>query len=380
MNAQITGLLGPMALPPARDLEAALRAIGKQFPHSRVGVRVSEDGNRWTPLDDEPIVTNEDFDETDLSGTLTAMTGGDPRLRPIALKLTDRYIALRYLHSLGDPHYVGWLVTSMLATARSNEPVWLGPDAARMPLTRAAARTFGLRPSLISRALATREPVQSGSESAPAAPWKRSTRTVAVAVRPGVRERLREWGRVHHPDATLFTLHMVSAVRAFEMSGISVEPTARILFDLRRYLARQAPGNFVTGIDLEVRPDTSPGQLRTKMREITASGRPILTQAAILRHPPLSPPSVVCSSRARLAFSSVQASTELSALRLPGAPQFLYCGGVEPGEPNGLTVIDSRCDVTSYISASFHDNVLDTDRIQSSLDLLADDPIALLEQ
>jgi len=92
-----------------------------------------------------------------------------------------------------------------------------------------------------------------------------------------------------------------------------------------------------------------------------------------------SPTTVAPDLLPTVTFSDLGKSPELNRLSfLPDGPR-LFAGSAPPEGPLGLTVFMSETSQGVTLNATFHDNVVDPERVTAALDMVATDPIALLK-
>jgi hypothetical protein len=379
LNAYVSAVLGPFAMPPLEDVRGAVAKLTDQYPRSRINWRLDPTGRFWqsdrTP---ESIVTERTWHPGVAIGETLDMIVRDTSLQsPLSLIRFDNHLGLKMSHGIGDGRIYAAILAAVAHTALTGEvPAWAAHPSGRFPLAAAACRTFGRHPSVIKAAMDDRYRKEYHSLTAPTRPWSASRCTIVTSIpRSGGDEIGAKIG------ANRLGVQICLTLRALRDVRIKVASDINIVVDLRRYLGWHfIDGNFLAGVPISVTPEMTPEQISATIKATIRSGRPLAGQVlSSLRTGGggAVESSVDADGPVRATFSSL-ATPECDRLpRLPGHP-LLAAASVEPAGPLGLTFLIVETADSTWINAAFHDNVIDAGRVEGAMKSLVADPAGLL--
>lgn len=388
-DAYVSVLCGPFAMPTTDALRAAVGAISRDYPHSRLTWRLDTESWQWH--DDralESVVVERDWPGDDVGSTLDAMVGDAAFASPLCLIRYPNHIGLRMLHSVGDGRLFLTTISTVLQSALTGEIVeWPVQRARSSPLLGAAAKTFGSRPRLLRDAVRDRvsltpEPLAGSGEQKP---WTPARRTIYGSLARSRADELFDWGTQFAPKASRFALLIALMLRAMRRVGLDTSDDRRVLVDLRRYLGwRYIDGNFVAGVPMRVDAEMTPEELSASMRTTMSSARPLanqlLTSARSRFAMPTPPTSFDPNGLARVTFTNMGRTPEIDGLPFLTDLPPVYGGSVPPDGPFGLTVLFGENRRMISINVAFNDNVIDADLVQRAVDIAISDPIGLVSE
>jgi len=387
VDAYVTVLCGPFAMPSVHDLRAAVRRLASCHPQSRLTWRLDETKRHWlNDRDVESVVVERDWDDgCDGGAILDAMERDESLDPPLVLIRYPNYIGLKMMHSVGDGRMFLTVISAVLTTATTGEVApWPAEPGGRFPLIKASANTFGRRPLQIKSAVDDRFqlPAEEPGIHQRIENWAPSRRTVHVPLLRKQADEFFSWAKEHAPRASRFALQIALILRAVDRVGIAASPDVRVIVDLRRYLGwKYIDGNFVAGVPMQIEPDMSAEVISSTMRATMASGRPLLNQIlATVRGGTATSraTSVDLGERPRLSFTNMGSSPEIDRLPFLTNLPPVYGGSVPPAGPHGLTFLFAEAPALLTLNATFHDNVVDPALVREALELAASDPIGLL--
>jgi hypothetical protein len=388
-DAYVSVLCGPIAMPSTDALRAAVGAIVRDYPHSRLTWRL--DSAAWQWHDDRPlesVVVERDWPGDDVGSALDAMAGDAALTSPLCLIRYPNHIGLRMLHCVGDGRLFLTTISTVLQSALTGEVVeWPVQRARSSPLLGAAAKTFGGRPRLLRDAVRDRvaltpdAPVGPGEQR----PWTPARRTIYGSLARSRADELFDWGAQFAPKASRFALLIALMLRAMRRVGLETSDDRRVLVDLRRYLGwRYIDGNFVAGVPMRIDAEMAPEELSASMRITMSSARPLANQLLTSARSRFATPIPVTSfdpnGLARVTFTNMGRTPEIDGLPFLTDLPPVYGGSVPPDGPFGLTVLfgDNRRMIS--INVAFNDNVIDADLVQRAVDAAIADPIGLVSE
>jgi hypothetical protein len=375
-------------MPTTDALRAAVGAISRDYPHSRLTWRL--DTASWQWHDDralESVVVERDWPGDDIGLALDAIAGDAALTSPLCLIRYPNHIGLRMSHSVGDGRLFLTTISTVLRTALTEEVVpWPVQRANSSPLLSAAAKTFGGKPRLLrdavrDRVAMTSSAVQQGEQQ----PWTPARRTIYGSLARSRADELFDWGAQFAPKASRFALLIALVLRAMRSVGMETSDDRRVLVDLRRYLGwRYIDGNFVAGVPMRIEAEMAPEELSASMRTTMSSARPLANQLLTSARSRFATPIPVTSfdpnGLARVTFTNMGRTPEIDGLPFLTDLPPVYGGSVPPDGPFGLTVLfgDNRRMIS--INVAFNDNVIDADLVQRAVDAAIADPIGLVSE
>jgi hypothetical protein len=382
----VTVLVGPVEMPSLRELRDAVGALADRYPKSRLAWRVGPSGRFWrNDRSPESIVIERPWEgDLDLGRRLDDLALDHSLEPPLTLIRYPNCFGLRMSHALGDGRAFLTTISAVLHTAMTGALVpWPTEPAGRFPLLTAATRTFGRHPSAVVEAIRDRPARESKTGSTTQKPWQPSRHTVHRTIARETADEFFAWGKATSPGANHFGLQVAALLTAFRVAGLEVSEDTRVIADLRRYLDwKYIEGNFVAGVPVRLDASMTPEQVSAVVRTMSRSGRPLAGQLLTAMRGGVrmeSPTTVPRDVLPTVTFSDLGKSPEVDRLAfLPGGPR-LYSGSAPPEGPLGLTVFTSEISQGVTLNATFHDNVVDPERVSAAMDMVATDPITLLK-
>jgi hypothetical protein len=386
VDAYVTVLVGPFAMPSTDALRGAVAALADRYPDSRLIWSLDPAKRYWrTDRTAESVVTERDWDDAvELGVRLDAMAADESLDPPLTLIRYPNAIGLRMSHGVGDGRLFLTVIAAVLHTAFAGEVIqWPVQSAGRFPLTAAAFGTFARHPTQIRSAIRDRFPRPPAEEPVTARPWAPSRRTVHTTMPRAQAEEFFVWGKEFAPSASRFALEVALVLSALKKVGMEISRDVRVLVDLRRYLGwRYIDGNFVAGVPMRIGPEMGPEEISSIIKATNVSGRPLAGQllASVLGGVKMeTATSVDSGARPILTFSNMGSSPpEIDSLPfLPDHPA-VYAASVPPGGPLGVTVLTGSNAHVMSINVTFHDNVVDPLLLEEAIGLMEANPIGLL--
>lgn len=387
-DAYVSVLCGPLAMPTTDALRAAVGAISRDYPHSRLTWRLDTDSWRWHDERAlESVVVERDWPGDDIGSSLDDIVGDAALTSPLCLIRYPNHIGLRMSHSVGDGRLFLTTISTVLQTALTGEVVpWPVQRATSSPLLSAAAKTFGGKPGLLRAAVGDRVALTGATvPSGERQPWAPARRTIYGPLARSRADELFEWGAEFAPKASRFALLIALVLRAMRSVGLETSDDRRVMVDLRRYLGwRYIDGNFLAGVPMRIDAEMAPEELSANMRTTMNSARPLanqlLTTARTRFARPMPTTSFDPDGLARVTFTNMGRTPEIDGLPFLTDLPPVYGGSVPPDGPFGITVLfgDNRRVVS--INVAFNDNVIDADLVQRAVDAAIADPVGLVSQ
>ena len=289
-------VLGPVAGIDDAALAARLDEIAALGTHTRVGLRPSRRGARWS-WDPHPgstaVLPECPVPCTGLEQVLHHAMSVHPDV-PLAVWRCGAHLCVYYDHGLGDANFslrlfaaltnptavAGFAVgesrmvtnpfgTAFLAALRT-APRALGSDVLR--IAKLAAARLGARRSGGRRQSVETEPdMASGS----------SPVVVCVASGPDYASTLRTYRDHEHPGVSTTVLIAWLVWRSLAAEGVDTGGSIGMLADMRRYLPKGSLfiGNFVGLVEAPMAADTTPEAVRDAVDADVRSYRPLLRLA-----------------------------------------------------------------------------------------------------
>lgn len=247
------------------------------------------------------------------------------------------------------------------------------------PPHREAAELFK---TLLKPAAVTRRKQVAGSH----APWQPSP-AVCYAYSPTpVQTALRTNIKSSSHPATMASAHAVILRRALMAADVPLYPWQTVVIDLRRYLppgSGPVVGNFISGPIMSGDILDDPERLSHILQQWIHAGYPLAALVAGLARQRFARASPITTApifpRANLVFSSLTSDPELPPVSKNGdSPPGIYALCSPSTDPEKVNFMVTATSGALHITASFHDNVFDTDAIGRALELAAQDPVGLL--
>lgn len=387
VDANVTIVSGPFAMPSVEVIRDAVVAVAQRYPDSRLTWGIDDTKRRWvTDRSAESIVVERDWgDDSSFGNVLDSMAKDASMEPPLALVRYPNHFGMKMSHSLGDGLMFVTVVAAALLTAVTGEVMpWPTVAAGRLPLLRAAMRTFGRNPALMRSTIRDRfRPNDPGDQGAPR-PWRPSRHTIYTALPSSQTDEIYSWGAKHAPAASRFAIQAALLLRALRRVDMRISDDVRVMVDLRSYLgAGLIDGNFFAGVPMRIDWDTTPEQISATVQATKASGRPLANQLATsLRLGSAIPPQSVVNAGLlpQVTFTYIGAPPQIDWLPYLPDHRPVYAASVEPGGPHGLTFVQGHSRGQMILNACFHDNVIDAARLAAAMKLVSADPIGLLSE
>ncbi len=386
-----TVLVGPLELPSRTLLLERYTALVERGVVSRLCLEPSVESRSWrrVSVDASKVIT-----------VIDAPPGGTPStaLVPLvrALRTSDVAGGIRILcagdqlvidfcHGLGEVALVHLILDVLLGAVDPRDPNLLAPYRNRLPpLLRAGLHTFGTRPRRVPAVLKEYRqrttppaPRTRPASSRPDHPFQSTATTRVVGLPSAAVAELRERRDAHLPGVSLVALSTQALWEAFADSGMAVDDSVTIPFDVRRYLrtGTSTLGPFTAGLDYTLGYGEGPRQLQVDMDRSAHSGRPVanllvgtlktrLGRCAVVEVQPVRP-------RMRLLHSNV--GTPENSGRWPFSdPRSGYMlVASDPAGPEGVTVTSAAMSGNLWLTAEFHAGVFDPDQVETALGTVA---------
>ncbi|MDI9894391.1 hypothetical protein QM797_06590 [Rhodococcus sp. IEGM 1381] len=404
-DSRIVTVLGPADFGDLARVQSRVLALASIGPATRLGLRAQQSSAAWAFEPDrvvEHITEGPSVDHEQLAEELTEFAHESAAGIPVRIRLAGRYLFLDLNHGLGDALLPVDLFAYLAdATPDAPLPAWAGNAVEGHPLRKSLLHWAVRNPRKVVDTIYGRVRPGTNSESAePAAvsdaasptafvPWTPSA-AVAVAVTPaGTTDAIRRWRESHLPGASVSAVMCAAVSTAFVRTSFPVDRSAAFLFDCRRYLPPSTAvlGNFAAGIGFSDIDPTSAREVNDALSGAIDKGRPIAsaTISTIKYKRERRAVSGVFDDRVpvrpnvELMFSDVGRVRQLeqvSWIAQPADRAFFVIAA--PGSPESMMITMETIDSVVFVSASFHDNVFDSQTVQAALDLVAADPLALL--
>ncbi|MCW2525198.1 MAG: hypothetical protein JWM76_58 [Pseudonocardiales bacterium] len=414
-SASVVTSVGPIEVPSRADLVRALRILADHSEVTRIGRVFSADHRTWhaTPDLDAfcakavhllPVGDGESPGET----VVRILEHGRDGL-PLAIVVVGNSVSLNVAHALGDGYYMARLLPAVIEVARTGRvPAWASRTIERRPLTAGLWNHYGRHPARVAAV------VRRARAAVPAAPinatalvqpdqgtgWTPSVDCHFRASSTSALRDLKNWRKQYASGLSTIPLTVAATELALGRLGITTTGAPLVLFDARRFLPRresEVPGNFCAGLRLAVADVGDPIELHHSMAEAIELGRPLTAmsvgvvagrRAALHAGAHRLGPTGRPDGRWDVAYTHMGRPPEI--VRLPwlaGAtddagnrnePSY-YLGVLTPSGPSGVTFAIAEIGHRINVSVSFHRNVVDRAMVEKVVDLLCDDPVALLE-
>lgn len=390
-RTRITSVIGPVHLPDDATIAERLRTMAEAGPHTRLGLRPSEHGSRWSfdPESSVPEVVRLDPPSSPMD-LLDLLSHTSRAHLPTTVTVAGNYLRTDHNHGLGEVALTLMINEVILGMVDPADPrVWQPAHAARSGIPTAALRTFGSDPRrawALGKSLDhTPRPKPSGSLK----PWTPARTAAVVTTDPDTVQSLRTWRDRHLPSVSMFAVTAAILHRALSDAGLSVDPVATITLDARRYLpAGRVPlGNFISGLEFDLGAHPTPSHIHAVTSEAMATGRPVAnlalnsvrTRIASRRGTSHAyPVSRPVNPRAQLLFSSIGPVPRQGNVPWIGGGTPFYSAHNDPVGPEGITLTWAIVEGAVATTASFHGNVFSHALVTAALEHAAADPFTLL--
>lgn len=322
----------------------------------------------------------------------------------------DAFVACVFSHMIADGRSGTRSFAEILLLAQGDEVQLSGGRRRRLPVARAALRTYVRHPKALSSVAAivfprdepADEVIDAASAAAPVpvAPSSALSESTEPVIRRAVMEpdevrRLDVWGRVQSPKVRLPAALIAGFCGALEKSGFQLSRSSPyVVWDVRRYanIRQLDPTNMVGGVALAVPDPTDAQQVGKAIRRDTDEAVPLagLVTTSVYGwrdrradHGNASPQAAVHTTPRGMPDPmpalSVMTDPLLEQLRWSARPQDrTYIAFINTCEPAAIPFFVARIDDTVHLTGVCRPDVFDPARIQQALDLLANEPLDLI--
>jgi hypothetical protein len=398
---------GPFAVPTHEGLVQAVRSLAQHSEMTRVGWVAERGGRGWRTATDLDAFARACVHRLgpaagqDIAALLQRVVDMRRPGLPLAVVACGDVVVLAIDHSLGDGYYMTRLLAAVVETACTGTV----PDYALRPPTPHALASalwdyFGRNPLRVwklGRVAARNRPLRSAPEPAAVpAPGGAGTPRPAASNRVRVRSStpaalrgLKAWRREHATGLSTIPLTIAATELARRRIGIAALPSPLVLFDVRRYVrpgGADVTGNFCAGLRLHLADSGDAREIDAAIRAAVANGRPLAVLAAgavrsATRRRSDAPVEHHAKGTWDMTYTHMGRPTEIARLPWRIGQDPFYTGMLPAGGPAGVTVGISETGNRINASASFDEHgPVEAESVAQVLDLLCDDPAALLEQ
>lgn len=392
-NTRYIGIVGPLTMPPAAQIEAALAQIASAGAHTRISL-VPSPARRWTTSADSASVYRLPDDLEPSVGAVLQHIRNRPGVRgPLEVSVSDRYLAIDTQHGLGDGRLFVDLAVALFALVGGGTSPWVEQPDTRMALPKALAHTFLRHPRNLVKLVRTVQDLratprpESVDHSGPPQPWTPSAAVELAHLSSDCEAEVERWRKADAPDCGSAAVWLYAARRAMVEVGLPMTSRVQTAFDCRRYLPKGAGanGNFATGIELVVDVERPISDVGARLRSVTTSGLPIALMGAagafVQLRPPVHRPNVEFSpgAPASLMFSDMGYPKPFDAFPWHADGPRYFAGLLDPSGPTGVTVLNAVVHRQRTLAISFYDNVFDRRLMRRAADMLQSDPLRLMK-
>lgn len=322
----------------------------------------------------------------------------------------DGYVACVFSHMIADGRSGTRSFAEILLLAQGEDIQLSSGRPHRLPVARAALRTYVRHPKSLSSVVAIVRPRdESADEDTGAVPGARSVATPPVptpsvstepviarsVIEPHEVRGLDAWGRQQNPTVRMPAALVAGFCAALRKSGFKLSKNSPyVVWDVRRYAnIRQLDAtNLVGGVALGVPDPTNAQQVGQAMRRNTEDAVPLagLVTTAVYgwrdRRADYGDPSPQASDRATprhvpdpMPALSVMTDPLLEQLHWTTRPEErTYISFINTCEPAALPFFVARIDDVVHLTGVCRPDVFEPARIQRALDLLATEPLDLI--
>lgn len=386
--------VGPLPVPPRDDLVAAVRRLADYPDRTRLGWLPDHQSGRWrmvTDLDalaDASVNVLPEIAGASVDDLLVEVARGARQGPPVAIWVSGDTLLLAARHAVGDGHHMTRLLAAIFVTALAGEP----PASMHRPVTRHALpralwAQFGRHPTnglRLARAVAGRRPTGPGAGSVDESDWSASLTCRSRRSAPTARRDLRAWRAQHARGLSMVPLTIAAAELALLRHGIATAADPLVPFDLRRFVhpgGADVPGNFSIGMRVHAAERGDPHAVDAELRRYVALGRPLaVLGAATLPRRAGGRPMRANGGAWDVAYTHVGRAPYIARLPWRDPSEACFSALLPPNGPSGVTIGFSDMGERIYVSASFHDSVIDAQQVEHVLHTLCASPAALLEE
>ncbi|GAB2456991.1 hypothetical protein GCM10027029_18610 [Conyzicola lurida] len=423
---------GPMSVPPRQQLVDNLLAAAELGPQSRVGLQLNEAGDTWTydraglrEWCEGLVVEIPPITEDQVVDVLRDRIRDDATPPPFQLTIAGDFIVLRMTHLLGDINILFALFDIAIAAPGREFPSWLLKPEATAPLSLAVRETFGKNPLRVAKVLQSQRsrlgatsfgttrrgatplgavPLgtarfdttrfdttpEARTQSSAVVPWQRHADLAYSRGTIQAARDLKSWVRTTPGSVTLATALLVAVRRALVAEGIPVRGESSLIYDSRRYLPDGVVtnGNFIAGLPVPAGLSDDPRQIAQIVKDNVDAASPLAAMLVGALRSRLTgrrfakpPTTVAAAPAAHVVLTNLGVRRELdTAPWLVGKGEEQFAHWAEPSAPDDLVIGVLQLRGALQVTAFFHGNVFDAERVQAALDRAIGDPVSLLEQ
>jgi O-antigen/teichoic acid export membrane protein len=387
--------VGPLTGVTAARLRAALIGLHAVDPTHRAVSRLDRSGARWLHMDANAFAAYVQDAVTDLGDEPADADAMTRRLQaelrghhPVRILVGGGHVAMKVAHAYGDAGPVNALLRELIRAAAEERAAEIEPQR-RHPMALPAAWWRQFRsPSRWRDALAmSRTP---HLEASVRRPWNAAL-TVETARSAEVLAKMRAWRDDHAHGVTTSAITFASFAAALRELGLDPDLSgATFLADARRYLGKDVSidSNFCFGPYLRPAGLTDPAAIHVALKAELATGgmltMMLLREAklAVTGAPGLPAPypaEATRQPRPRLTFSNQGRHDVLADLPWAVEAAARVNQSVPTlSRPEGITLTTSEMGGVLHLEATFHASTYDPALVARALDLVCQDPAALI--
>ena len=376
-------VVGPLAIPSRTELIDRYAALARRGPLTRLCLEPSVQTNRWRTVPIDPTQVISSVEDTTPAAPLTDV------LRHVRAQRTDDVsdgiriacvgdrLVIDFCHGLGEVAFVHLVLDVLLGVVDPADPALLERyERCKAPLLHAGLRTFGRNvrrlPAVLGDYRRRTPPAARAAASGGGEPFHPSPATRFIGIPADAVTELRRRRDVALPGVSLVTLCTHALWAGFFDSGLAVDHTVKIPFDVRRYLAPDTStlGPFTAGLDFTIGPG-GPARLQADIDRDARNGRPVanIVLGTLKARHRRTPSAAQHPGHPRVQLLHSNVGTPEHADQWPftdlRAAHMLVAS--DPVGPEGVTVTSSSIAGNLWLTAEFHGNVFDAGQIETAL-------------
>jgi hypothetical protein len=392
---RLSTLQGPMALPPRAEFVDAMVRLAELGPHTRAGLRFSDDGKSWvydrsrlrelceaavTEVSDEgPAIFDQAMHDFSLAGD---------EVPPLRFILTPHHLIMLIDHGLGDAGIETAIPYSILRmVAGDPAPSWTTWASMDDPLPKAVVNTFVRHPRHVLELLRAERSPAGLSDHVPGpinTSWTRTPAYANATIPDEDVARLRVRVKAN-PSVSFTGLIVVLVHRALVRAGFPVNDSVNVIHDLRRFLPKgtSTMGNFITGLPVSMAADAKPDVASISAEIVTAdtSHRSLaVTALGALRGwtpPEVTPPHL--NPELKLSISNAGPMKTVNDLPWTSSERVVTYA-VGPTPPEQLSILTAVSGGGMTLTASYDAGVFPRETIEAAMEYAAHHALELLDE
>ena len=317
----------------------------------------------------------------------------------------DGYVGCVFSHMIADGRSGTRSFAEVLLLAQGRQVQLSGGRRQRLPVARAALRTYIRHPKSLASVAAIVRPQADPVDEPTVAPTRkklehaRSTSTEPVirraVIEPGEVRRLDAWGRDQNPRVRLPAALVAGFCGALEQSGFQLSSDSPyVVWDVRRYgnIRQLDATNMVGGVALAVPDPADAQQVGQAIAQATQEAVPLAGVVTTAVYgwrdrrrdygdalPQASDSPTPLDVPDPMPAMSVMTDPLLEALPWAVEPQDrTYIAFINTCFPAALPFFVARIDDAVHLTGVCRPDVYEPARLQCALDLLADDPLEMM--